>query len=479
MSEEEMNLYDPNNMYKLLSKNTCYDNSKDCNVNAPYSYLELYKTNPATNAPYTPRERDEKIKQYKNSCSGKGDVIKCCDPSDTNLPYLDKYIEQDLKNKYPYVKLNREKNQLKSISICKENCPSTYTKASPYVFCKLLKDSKKNNISDEVSDLVPDCTMQACNMNTNYFVPSSYGQRYNFYQDLQIYNAIKIDDVQFLKKIIGDDYNRILTNSHKNNTIFHQSIIEQANKCITFLLSTKLDLSVKNKDGNTYLHLASMIDSPAITYFLIKRGADVFAKNIVGDTPLHSAIISGKMYCIPILLNNGASIVETNNYGDIPLHTAIKCQNKNLKIVRLLVDYGSDINTQDKKGNTLLKSLFKQKKTDLNEQIRTYLQKLYYDVNKNDYANFVKQYPEVSPYEVIAEDDEDINEENVTVEIEYDKAVIDKNSYHKKKTLPVKKLALLEGFENEYENKYDFNYYGCIIVVILVIGILIKLKYYK
>ena len=68
--------------------------------------------------------------------------------------------------------------------------------------CKLLKDSKKSNISEEVSDLVPDCPMQMCNMDTNYFV-SSYGKRYNFYQDLQIYNAIKIDDVQFLKNNRG------------------------------------------------------------------------------------------------------------------------------------------------------------------------------------------------------------------------------------------------------------------------------------
>ena len=478
MSEEELQLYDPSKMYKLISKTTCNDNLKDCNINSPYSYLELYKINPATNRPYTSVEREEKIKQYENSCKGKGDLIKCCDPTDTNLSYLYKHIDSDLKQKFPYVKLNREKNRLKSISVCQKDCPSDYTKPSPYVLCKLLKNAKKEVISNEVSDLVPDCSGHSCNMSTNYFARSSYGQRFNFYQDLQIYNAIRLDDVQFLKNIVGEDYNKILTNSHKNNTIFHQSIIEGANKCITFLLSTKLDLSVKNKDGNTYLHLASMMESPMITYFLLKRGSDIFFFFIVGDTPLHSAVISGKLFCIPILLNNGASIVETNNYGDTPLHTAIKCKNKNLKVIRLLVDYGSDINTKDKKGNTLLKSLNEEKKTNMTEQIRTYLQKLYYDVNKNNYSEFVKQYPEVSPYEIVAEDDESVDAENISVEIEYDKAVIDKNSYHSKKSLPVKKFPVIEPFE-DISDKDNFNLYGCIFVVILILIILIKLKYYK
>ena len=139
--EEEIKLYDPSNMYKLLSKTTCHDNLKDCNINAPYSYLELYKLNPGTNQPYTPKEREEKIKQYKNSCEGKGELKGCCDPHDTNLPYLNKYIDPELKERYPYVKLNREKNQLKSISICKKNCPSGFKKASPYILCKLLNAS--------------------------------------------------------------------------------------------------------------------------------------------------------------------------------------------------------------------------------------------------------------------------------------------------------------------------------------------------
>ena len=98
-------------MYKLLSKNTCYDESKDCNGNALihiWNYINLIQLL----MPLIRRRREKRklnnikiVVQVRRS-------IQCCDPSDTNLPYLDKYIEQDLKDKYPYVKLNREKINL-------------------------------------------------------------------------------------------------------------------------------------------------------------------------------------------------------------------------------------------------------------------------------------------------------------------------------------------------------------------------------
>ena len=86
---------------------------------------------------------------------------------------------------------------------------------------------------------------------------------------------------------------------------------------------------------------------------------------MVKDTPLHCAILSGDKRTVLVLLGHGSSIYTKNKEGHSPLHTAVRCNNKNLEIVTLLVEYGADLLTKDNKSDTILKTL--QKQTDIME----------------------------------------------------------------------------------------------------------------
>src|ERR1700758_2768211 len=59
------------------------------------------------------------------------------------------------------------------------------------------------------------------------------------------------------------------------------------------LLKQNPDLvSIKDKFGNSPLHLAALHNQPAIAALLIANGADVNAKNTSGETPLTTALLS-------------------------------------------------------------------------------------------------------------------------------------------------------------------------------------------
>ena len=143
---------------------------------------------------------------------------------------------------------------------------------------------------------------------------------------------------------------------------------------------------------------------------MLKHGVNVICKNKYGDTALHSAVRSGSYNCVKIILeNNGEScLIVKNKYGEIPLHTAVypirfdleenNNTRKNLKdrmnfnIVRILVDYGSDIHSKNNKGDTILKTLSKKYKSLV--KVRTFIQQKYYHKYSNDeYADLLKQYP--------------------------------------------------------------------------------------
>ncbi|MGC9105409.1 MAG: ankyrin repeat domain-containing protein [Thermoprotei archaeon] len=51
------------------------------------------------------------------------------------------------------------------------------------------------------------------------------------------------------------------------------------------------DVNIRDKDGNTPLHLAAWYGYLDIVKFLVEHGADVNARNAEGNTPLHLAIM--------------------------------------------------------------------------------------------------------------------------------------------------------------------------------------------
>ena len=96
-------------------------------------------------------------------------------------------------------------------------------------------------------------------------------------------------------------------------------------------------------------------DSPlAAAKLLIATGGDVNAKNEYGETPLHVAAWLNEYRAAQLLLENGAKIVG-DWHGYTPLHFVIPRQGSMENVMKLLIDYGADVNAKSNDGNTPLR----------------------------------------------------------------------------------------------------------------------------
>lgn len=100
-----------------------------------------------------------------------------------------------------------------------------------------------------------------------------------------------------------------------------------------------------------------------IMELLIKKGADVNASNISGETPIHRALLLGcELEYIHILLNHRACVDVYSVSQETPLYAAVSLGNK--KKISLIIDMGSDINTQNVRGEMSLYKHTKYKRRD-------------------------------------------------------------------------------------------------------------------
>ncbi|KAI9309588.1 ankyrin repeat-containing domain protein [Cunninghamella echinulata] len=96
---------------------------------------------------------------------------------------------------------------------------------------------------------------------------------------------------------------------------------------------------------------------------LIKAGANVNACDPQDGTPaLHYAVKSEKIPFVRLLLKNGASTNLVDNMGQTALHWAIESSknqnNRSMRVERLLLDHGADINTKDAFGRSPIQVVF-------------------------------------------------------------------------------------------------------------------------
>ena len=88
------------------------------------------------------------------------------------------------------------------------------------------------------------------------------------------------------------------------------------------LINRGADLNLKDKDGNTALHLAVNTSDSILIESLLEAGANINLKDNDGNTALHLAVIRGDSISIESLLEAGADRTISNNNGQSPLDLA-------------------------------------------------------------------------------------------------------------------------------------------------------------
>ncbi|MEQ6342905.1 MAG: ankyrin repeat domain-containing protein [Gammaproteobacteria bacterium] len=127
------------------------------------------------------------------------------------------------------------------------------------------------------------------------------------------------------------------------------------------LLSHGAKPNAKNMHGGTALHQAASQGAIKIIELLLANKADVNAGNNEGYTPLHGAVSYGKndtrKTVVEILIKGGANVnAKTTRDGETPFHKAIA--RGDVEIVKLLLNYGADVNAVSKYGVSTLYWLF-------------------------------------------------------------------------------------------------------------------------
>jgi ankyrin repeat protein len=130
----------------------------------------------------------------------------------------------------------------------------------------------------------------------------------------------------------------------------------QPEEVLSALLGAGADINYQDANGWTVLHYA--YDDEVVTKFFIKNGVDQNIKNKEGQTALHMACEWAVLPNIKLLLQHGADINCIDNDGRNSLFYALEGrQEKQLQIMRFLVDNGADFMARDIQGNTLLHEL--------------------------------------------------------------------------------------------------------------------------
>ena len=109
----------------------------------------------------------------------------------------------------------------------------------------------------------------------------------------------------------------------------------------------------------------------------IKLGSDINAKNKKDETPIYNAIKKNNINNVRMAINNMASLIVKDKKGNTPLHHSVLTKDKNVDIVRLLVERGSNIKTKNNAGKTPLQLIHEVKEPVLrDDEIRTYLEQV-------------------------------------------------------------------------------------------------------
>jgi len=110
-------------------------------------------------------------------------------------------------------------------------------------------------------------------------------------------------------------------------------------------VSSRKDVNLRYKNGNTLLHYAANRGYLDVTELLLRKGADINARDTDGRTPLHEAMAYRRYDVAKFLVENGADMTLTNKDGETALISVVFMDDKKLAadLVNFFIGKGFDV----------------------------------------------------------------------------------------------------------------------------------------
>ena len=184
-------------------------------------------------------------------------------------------------------------------------------------------------------------------------------------------------------KLLIDKMNDVNTKNLDGKTYLHRAASSYSANIVKLFLDKGLSPDIKDNEGNIPLSLALKkgLNDPKAAVYLIEKTKDLNAQNNEGLAPIHIATEIGYDDIVPMLIEKGVDLNITSNNGtalriaishlpfrvdtwmdyvnggDGLMGDSMKRHKDNrayVKIFKMLIDAGADVNIQDKNGDTAI-----------------------------------------------------------------------------------------------------------------------------
>jgi len=158
------------------------------------------------------------------------------------------------------------------------------------------------------------------------------------------------DNLDYIKKIISENPGRINEKDKDGNSFLHLAVRAGNADIVKFLVSRGADVNIKDIYGQTPIQIAPHSGNVEVVIQLVSKGAEINIENSIGRTPLHDAVYHNQYQIVKYLISQGAEIDTKDIRGKTPLHYGVI--NNNVEISKYLIITGAEINAKDGDGKT-------------------------------------------------------------------------------------------------------------------------------